>query len=377
MPEPPLVITDDAGALAEISRVAAATGVPVDHVTSAASAVRWRRAPLVLLDADEVTAAVAARRTRRDNLVVLARGELDAAQWEGCVELGVRKVLGPDASDGELVRLLADVAELAGADGAGDGEVSGTARGPSGRRASAGRGRLIAAVGACGGAGATVLAAAVARAAARAGRGVLLVDVDPCGPGLEVPLGLEAAGGARWGDIAAPGGRLAADALHRALPAVAAGGGSVSVLGHAVAADRVVDPGLLDAVLDAASRAGDVAVVDLPRTPSPAGDLVVGRADLTVLVAPAQVRGCYGAAAMAGRLGALGAAMGLVVRGPSPAGLGADDLARAAQVPLLAAMRPEPGLDRLLDDGALPGSNRRRPLGRAAAAVLAAAGVKR
>lgn len=98
-------------------------------------------------------------------------------------------------------------------------------------------------------------------------------------------------------------------------------------------------------------------------------------ADLTVLVVPADVRGCYGAARVVPRLVDAGARLGLVVRGPSPGGLGADDVASALGLPLLAGMRPEPGLARRLDAGDPPGANPKGPLARAAAAVLDRAGV--
>ena len=57
---------------------------------------------------------------------------------------------------------------------------------------------------ACGGAGASVFAAALAATAERAGRGVVLADCDPWGPGLDVMLGIEDRGGIRWDELAAP-----------------------------------------------------------------------------------------------------------------------------------------------------------------------------
>ena len=62
--------------------------------------------------------------------------------------------------------------------------------------------------------------------------------------------------------------------------------------------------------------------------------------------------------------------MRLVVRGPAPGGIAAADVARALGLPLLAAMRPEPRLDRRLERGELPGRPR-GPLAGAARAVLA------
>ena len=56
--------------------------------------------------------------------------------------------------------------------------------------------------------------------------------------------------------------------------------------------------------------------------------------------------------------------------GPRPGGIAAADVARALGLPLLAAMRPEPRLDRRLERGVLP-VRPRGPLAGAARAVLA------
>jgi secretion/DNA translocation related CpaE-like protein len=352
----PLAITADGGVLDELTRVAAAAGVELAVQQAVGPMGGWRAATLVLVDTGLVADLAAARPPRRDGVVVVAPSEVSAAQWQACVAIGARQVLRLGAGDDELVRLLAESAGSEADGGPGDGVT-------------------LAVVGACGGAGASVFAAATAVAAQRSGRPVVLADTDPWGPGIDVVLGLEAAGGVRWSDIAAPSGRLPAEVLHRALPFVTIGGGRMSVLCHSRYGERDLDPDLLDTVLDSAGRAGDVTVLDLPRAPSRAADRAVERAELTVLVVPADVRGCYGAARLAPRLIDLGARLGLVVRGPSPGGLGADDIAATLELPLLARMRPVPGLDRRLDGGRPPGCNPKGPLGRAAAAVLAQAGV--
>jgi hypothetical protein len=59
-----------------------------------------------------------------------------------------------------------------------------------------------------------------------------------------------------------------------------------------------------------------------------------------------------------------------VVRGPSPGGVGAGDIAAALSIPLIAAMRPQPGLARSIDGGSGLGRPR-GPLNRAAEATLA------
>jgi hypothetical protein len=93
-------------------------------------------------------------------------------------------------------------------------------------------------------------------------------------------------------------------------------------------------------------------------------------ADLAVLVVPAEVRACAAAATVAARVLRHGVALQLVVRGPAPGGITPSDVSRALNLPLLTAMRPQPGLAGALDRGAVPGQSR-GPLATAAREVLA------
>jgi Flp pilus assembly CpaE family ATPase len=138
--------------------------------------------------------------------------------------------------------------------------------------------------------------------------------------------------------------------------------------GRASAAEIVAD--VLDVVLDAGRRAGDITVVDLPRHPGPVADRVLEQADLTVLIAPADVRGCWAADRVCARIREIGAPAGVVVRGPSPGGLGAAELAEVLGLPLLARMRADPSLALDLEVGLARAIGRRRPLNRAAVAVV-------
>jgi hypothetical protein len=74
---------------------------------------------------------------------------------------------------------------------------------------------------------------------------------------------------------------------------------------------------------------------------------------------------------VAARVRRYGVALQLVVRGPAPGGITPSDISRALDLPLLAAMRPQPGLAAALDRGAVPGRSR-GPLAAAARQVLAA-----
>jgi hypothetical protein len=90
-----------------------------------------------------------------------------------------------------------------------------------------------------------------------------------------------------------------------------------------------------------------------------------------VLVVPAEVRACAAAATVVGRVRRYGVALHLVVRGPAPGGITPSDVSRALDLPVLAAMRSQPGLGSALDRGAVPGLSR-GPLANAARQVLSA-----
>ena len=68
---------------------------------------------------------------------------------------------------------------------------------------------------------------------------------------------------------------------------------------------------------------------DLPRHLTEAASAVLEVCDLTVLVVPAEVRATAAAARVARQVAERGAALCVVVRGPSPGGLGGDDVAAA------------------------------------------------
>jgi secretion/DNA translocation related CpaE-like protein len=181
-----------------------------------------------------------------------------------------------------------------------------------------------------------------------------------------VLLGIETEPGLRWGDLAATSGRLQVGALRQALPGVNVGQGRVAVLCHGRSAGSDISPNVLNVVLDAGRRMGAATVIDLPRQPGPAADRVLEQADLIVLVTPADVRGCWAADRICARI----RQFGVVVRGPSPGGLGAEELAEVLGLPLLARMRADPSLARDLEVGLALGADRRKPLAKAARAVL-------
>ncbi|MEV0082146.1 septum site-determining protein Ssd [Saccharopolyspora sp. NPDC050642] len=347
----PLLVARDSALAEEVSRLAAAAGGEVEHVPGPAPP-SWRTAPLVLLDAAALGAADGL--PRRRGVVVLSRDPTPDL-WRAAFEIGAERVLELPADEAGLIELLAD---------AGDAPAQG--------------GRVLAVLGGCGGAGASVLATATAVFAARSGERSLLVDCDPLGGGVDLAVGAEAADGLRWSGLAVNAGRLAASALHEALPKRRIGSGAITVL----SCDRDgpptgLTPEAVRAVLCAGRRAGDTVVCDLPRTLPAAAAAGLRDADLAVVVVPAEVRACAAAArAVASIREHAAGPVRLVVRGPAPGGLRTADVARAVGAEVLAVMRPQPRLPAVLDRGGLAaaGPVRRGPVAQVAREVLAALG---
>ncbi|WP_127573313.1 septum site-determining protein Ssd [Georgenia faecalis] len=233
------------------------------------------------------------------------------------------------------------------------------------------RARVLGVVGAVGGAGASVLAAALARLAVGAGVPTALADLDPGGGGVDVLLGIEHDPGPRWADVLTERGGFPPDRLTLALPAWH----SVRVLSTDVRAGVAPDDAVVDAGLRALGRAVDLLVLDLPRqvlAPASAPPWL-GLCSDVVLVAGTDLRSAAAAAAAVRTLGPSGAALHLVAR--SGGGLTADDVADAAGVAHVVAMRPERALAAGIERGAAPGDQRRGPLAAAARRLLREIGV--
>lgn len=79
------------------------------------------------------------------------------------------------------------------------------------------RGKVVGVVGAHGGAGASTLAATLARELVSRGGGVALIDIDPASAGIELLLSLVGVTGKRWADVHGQGALLAGK-LNSALP---------------------------------------------------------------------------------------------------------------------------------------------------------------
>ena len=335
LPSRPLVVTADPALLEEVLRLAAAAAVepfvvdgpPVD-------APVWAAAPLVLVGADQVGAVARAVPRRRPGVLVVTADADAEGLFPAALDLGAERVLVLPDAEAWLVDAFADAAERVVP------------------------GRLVAVVGGRGGAGATTLAAALAVTALRAGARTMVVDADPLGGGIDLVLGGEDAAGLRWGQLAGARGRLGAGAVQDALPRV----DELTILCFDRRPVEPVTGEAMGTLLDAGLRGHDLVVADLPRRLDEAATVALERATVALLVVPAEVRAAVAASRVVRQLSPHCVDLRLVVRGPAPAGLTADDMAEALAMPLAGAIRAEPGLAGDLERGDPPAHRGKGPL---------------
>jgi len=329
----------------DVCRCAVAAGYTVtagDHGTG-----DWLRADVVVVDDHAVTPLVQSGVSRRRGVLLVCGAQASAQAWQEAMTLG--------ADDGfvlpdEEARLVAALSEL--------------------RVPARSDGRVVAIVGGHGGAGATTLAAATALAAAQSadGRRVLLIGPDELGAGIDLVLGVEAAGGPRACDLVANAGRLSHTALHDALPQAGRG---LSVLAAGRGSPGGVRIESVAAAADAGRAGGDVVVLDAPRTQARLRHELVARADLVVVVTRAFLPSLWAARATCADIAEhVRGELGVVVRGPVPSGIALPELAWAVGAELLASYRADPSLPSRLDTQPLRPSSR-SPLGAVAARICA------
>ncbi|GAA3632530.1 hypothetical protein GCM10022223_58440 [Kineosporia mesophila] len=219
---------------------------------------------------------------------------------------------------------------------------------------------MVGVIGGCGGAGASVLAAALARTAARTGP-TLLVEIDQLGGGADLLLGAEDEPGLRWPDLTSARGRLLPGSLSGSLPLI----DGVHVLAAARSGPATgPSAAAVSAVLDSAGAEYPVVVLDLPRHLDEAARAAVRVVDAGVVVVPAEVRATAAARRVVASLRPRVADLRVVVRGPAPSGLDPTGICTALGLPPAGLLPPEPRLKAALDRGEPPGLRRRGPLAR-------------
>ncbi|MFD7843242.1 septum site-determining protein Ssd [Nocardia sp. NPDC059764] len=389
---PALALVADPRLREEIRRIAAAADRPLDERVPPPGRHPWTAASVIVLDTAAAHSCVSAGHPRRSGILLVTDGEPSLLDWQAATAAGAEQVLPlPAAAD-------ALIAAFAAHDGRRPGD-----------------GAVLAVAGAGAGAGASVLAAAVALTAAGRFRDrTLLVDCAPYGGGLDLLLGLEKHAGLRWPDLTIEHGRVAASALHEALPVTSGlavlscgrdapageldaegceidrgvmtgcsgisgvptelGSGSETSSGGWVdgrGANTPLAPAAVRAVLEGGRAAGDLVVADLSSDHGPHTDQVLDLADLVVLVTQARLRSIAAAESAAAYLKARNPHVRLIIRGPAPGGLAPTDIAETLALPLLSAVPSQPGLTERLERGGLT-VRRRGPLRSAAESALTA-----
>jgi secretion/DNA translocation related CpaE-like protein len=346
----PLVVTDDDLLLADLVRLAAAAGVAPEVARASAPALRsWMSAPLVLVGADRAADLARSRPPRRSRVHVVGRGPLPDELFRDALAVGAESVAGLPTSESWLVEMLTDVGDGGGSTGV-----------------------TVGVVGGAGGVGATVFAAALAQVCAADGN-TLIVDADVLGAGIDRVLGLEHVDGIRWDALMQASGRLSARSLREALPQR----DGLSVLTWPVDRTPSLQAFAMREALSAGQRGFGTVVVDIPRHPDPVVDEVLARCDHVLLVSTLTVPAVAASSRVARRLPS-GPGTGLVLRGGA-AGVTPQEVGRLLDLPVVATMGDQRGLDEAISLGVGPLRSRRGTLARAArqaaATVLSSARV--
>lgn len=334
-PRLPLVVTADPDLLDDLLRLAAAGGTEVDVAADPAAArVRFAHAPHVMIGADQAVPCLRARLPRRARVIIVGREPAIDPAWEIAELLGAEHIAVLPTAEPWIVDRFAE------------------------QPAPTAPGQVLAVIGGRGGAGASILAGALAVTAVKAGRRTLLVDADPLGGGLDLVLGWERVDGLRWPALAAADGRVDPPTLLEALPHR----GDLVLLSFARDELEPVPSEAMAATLDAGRRARDVIVTDLPRRLDDAAVLALQAAERALIVVPAELRATAAAARVAGLVTVHCDNVSVVVRGPAPGKLRAREIAQALSLPLAGSLRPEPAMCEALERGEAPAADGRGPL---------------
>lgn len=324
----PLIVTGDSGLLADLQRLCAAASVTPEVIADPSQARRsWASASCVLVGDDCSATLAALAMGRRDDVVLVSNQPETAGVWQRGVAIRADSVTLLPEGQRMLVDRLTDSA---------DGSV--------------GRAVTVGVVGACGGAGASTLAATLGLVAARRGDVSLLVDADPLAGGIELVVGCEAELGLRWPEVATTHGRVSAVALRAALPSR----DGLAVLSCARRDQEALSSPAIRAMLVAGQRGNDVVVVDLPRRRDDWVTEVVGTLDVLLLVSPLEVRAAAAAVQLLQSWRTSCPDIRLVVRLRTGDPLEPAALSTALGLPIVAELPTQRSLRRAVDDGLGP-----------------------
>lgn len=221
----------------------------------------------------------------------------------------------------------------------------------SSTKVSTAKAKMVALVGASGGLGTSTVAAALAMTAAEQGLRVALVELDPCGGGLDLLLGAETRPGFRWPDLQRAVGEL--EDLRDSLPGV----DGVTVVSARRSTHVTTSHASVSAVLGSLRRTNDYVFLDCGREARDHG----AEADEVILLVAADVRG-VSAARM--RLAAGVAPTVVMARSGVGRRVPAGAVAEAIGLPLLGEVRHDSAVPKLAELGLPPRNRRARRLWR-------------
>jgi len=341
----------------EAMHVAAATGHGIVDTMDPREITRLLpRAHAALIDAD--TAGHVATLDRRPGIHFLA-ADPGPVDWQSALRGHAENAFVLPAQAPDLLTALGH----AGAPGAAQAADE-----------EAGSGTVIAVCGSAGGAGASTLAVAVARVAARS-HPVTVVDADPLSGGLDLLLGLEDTPGVRWPELQLGEGAVSGADVRAVLPTTGDGIACLSAARSTIADPYRLTSQALAPVLQALAREPGVTVVDV-RPSTPLFDAAVEASDRVTLLIPCEVRPAAAAARLCAELIARRAALTTVARQRYWAGLSATDVTRITGREVITSLSTLPGLPKQSELGGLP-ERLPGPLATTARLVLEDAGVTR
>lgn len=223
----------------------------------------------------------------------------------------------------------------------------------------------IAVIATGGGAGASTLAAAIARVAAQEYAGaVTLIDAVAYSGGIDLLLGVEKHDGLRWPDLNLGEGHIAASDLRSCLPTTDDG---IAVLTERRASEGTTsfrDHEVIETVLSALQGEPGLSVVDAHPSHIPRA------IDAAVLVCPAELRCAARAEHLSAQLSAEQIPSCLVVRHRQWSSLSVEDIENLVRSDVIAEIGTIRGLTKTTESGGLP-SHMPKPLSIISHAVLA------
>lgn len=300
---------------ADVLHIAAATGHEVVETTDPLEIRRhYRRAFAVLIDAE--CAECVADQPRRPRVFVVAP-DPGPPDYQRALALHAEAACTVPSMSYDIVEAL-----------------SATPARPSAT------GEVIGVLGACGGAGSSTLACALALSSSSPS---LLVDAVPFSGGLDLLLGAEEQEGKRWADVHVEGHVPAAE-LRAALPHVADTAILTCDRGGVAPAPSVED---IVAIIEChrSDSSGALTVVDLPAWGDTARQLV-GALDRVYLVVPAEVRAVAAGTAISR---AVRTELGVVVRYRQWSGLSAHEVENLVKLPVVAEIPHVRGLAKTVE----------------------------